>query len=895
MKKARFIAIVLVLTMVLAVVLAACNAKEFTVTYIDSGSGATVGTETVKKGETASGRVSGYVLNSNLKTADGKVFDLDTPITEDIELYGAFIVTTSWLNDTKNYTYRMAASDLPKAWNSHTYEAAQATYVLDYTTDSLYTMDYNATKDGYVIIPGMASGDPVDVTSQYVGQFGIKSGETGKAYSIPLKTNLRYDDGSAINANSFVRSMQLLLNPEAANFRADNMWKSGNLKIYGSENYTKQNSTTYEDITADEGVWEEETWGEVPADVAATLYFSAKDCYVYNFFYANGYVEEGDTPEFILSYFLCEEASEEDIASLNGKTLAEILADDGLNAILEDMILGWCTIPGEEFGFFCESTTWGSYNWSDVGFLAPDDYHLVVVLKNAMEDNFYLRYELCTDFFLVNNALYESCIDTSSGVYTNSFGTSVATYSGNGPYKLVEYIADSTIKLVRNEFWRGYFEEDKAGLYQTTGVSFTVVTDDATRLEMFLKGEIDSYGLRAADMADYLNSKYTYFNDSESTWFVAMNPQEANLNSKAATATAVTAGNTVIKAPLVIDEFRQAMSYSLNRQEFISTLNPTSAVAKALLSSVMIDDPDAGTTYRNTDEAKDAILKFWGLSDAWGEGKEYATRDEAIESITGYNPTGATTLFTQAYEKAVAAGYIPSGNNWELQIIVGASNWGSAFYSRGYDYLAANWSNAVKGTPWEGHLSFKKSGNLGDGFGDALKKGDVDLLFGVGFSGSMFDPYSFMDVFTGELAYDAFTDKTKVDMDVVWNGQTLRASLFDWVLALQGDEITTHVVTEGTVTETVVKITAGVNDPAKLRLAIMAEAEVVVMRLSNMIPLMTDASASLRCMRINYYTEEYILGVGRGGLKYYTYSYSDEEFAAFVQQQGGTLDYTVTE
>ena len=62
-----------------------------------------------------------------------------------------------------------------------------------------------------------------------------------------------------------------------------------------------------------------------------------------------------------------------------------------------------------------------------------------------------------------------------------------------------------------------------------------------------------------------------------------------------------------------------------------------------------------------------------------------------------------------------------------------------------------------------------------------------------------------------------------------------------------------------------------------------------------MIPLMTDASASLRCMRVNYKTEEYILGLGRGGIQYYTYTHTDEEFAAFVQQQGGTLDYTVTE
>lgn len=115
-----------------------------------------------------------------------------------------------------------------------------------------------------------------------------------------------------------------------------------------------------------------------------------------------------------------------------------------------------------------------------------------------MEDNFYLRYELCTSFFLVNPALYKQCITNSGGVYNNKYGTSVDTFVGYGPYKLTQYVADSTIVLEKNPLWHGFSaDEYKAGTYQTDRVVYTLVKDDALRLEMFLKGELDSYGLQA--------------------------------------------------------------------------------------------------------------------------------------------------------------------------------------------------------------------------------------------------------------------------------------------------------------------------------------------------------------------------------------------------------------
>ncbi len=1097
MKKAqKLVALLVVMAMIFSVVftLAACNdpdptptpgpTGDYTVTYYTTAYGdfpVAISSETVNAGEKATGNShKAFELNGDLKTINGTVFDIaNTAITADINLYGNYtMIDGTWIDDSKNYTWRAAPSDLPTNWNVHDYETNSATYVLDYTSDALYTVDYNEDYTAYDIVPSMASGDPVDVTATYAGTYGIPADAVagdGWAYSIPLKSNLKFDDGTSINANSFVTSVKNLLNPKALNFRADNLYSSGNLKIVGAESYVKGGTYGYSEFVssnygADEYVYPEnitfgETLEEGKTDIVAQVTINgvkhdivlnindggnwgselalyASYGYLAQSSYAtdkarNGWIiiENADGQIGTLEIAGTDDAPTYTFRDLEGNVVTVTLADDGtvaeaknadgealtawvgaapyVTSYIFDATLGQFKLFNAKGEYVAGRSVYadadGNYTYYDlegkviasdseiltdasrkinnvdcyarleaaadadgyvkltesllkdlqdsiaylqvgvadvkvyasalesigkdgdyayveyqemaqlgktfdvvafdgtVGFLAPDADHIVVILIDPMEDNFYLRYELCTSFFLVNNNLYEQCEDTSGAAYTSTYGTSVNTYSGFGPYKLVEYVAGSKLKFERNPYWHGYSEIELLGQYQTTAVEYTVVKEDATRLEMFLKGEIDSYGLTAEDMDDYITSPYIYYQDSESTWFVAMNPQEANLLKTATTAKPVTAGNTVIKTPLVIDEFRQALSYSLDRTAFILACSPTSGIAKALLSSVMIADPEDGTPYRNTVEAQDAILEFWGLSDDWGDGKEYASRAEAIASITGYDLAGAKVLFTTAYNKAVESGFIPEDNNWELQICIGLPSTAS-FYTKGYAALTAGWTDAVKGTPWEGHLTFIQDTTLtSQTFADALHEGRVDLLFGVGYSGSMFDPYSFIECFVGSLQYDVFTDMTLELLDIeidgslvldednnpLWEGKkVLRGSISEWIYSLQGKEFKAKVVVNGEATSETVTITAGTSAPSALRLLIMAKAETAVLNTGNLLPLMTDASASLRCQRIVYKTEDYILGVGRGGIQYYTYLMSDEEFAAFVaKQDGGVLNY----
>ena len=130
-------------------------------------------------------------------------------------------------------------------------------------------------------------------------------------------------------------------------------------------------------------------------------------------------------------------------------------------------------------------------------------------------------------------------------------------------------------------------------------------------------------------------------------------------------------------------------------------------------------------------------------------------------------------------------------------------------------------------------------------------------------------------------------------LDIELDGKTLRASLYDWVSeALQGNTITTSVVgADGNTTGETVSISAGPSDPAERRVTILAAAEAKVMTLANIFPIQTDSVAALRCMRVNFKTDEYVVGMGFGGIEWRTYAMDDAEFASYVSSQGGVLNY----
>lgn len=810
-----------------------------------------------------------------------------------------------------DYTYRLATTQLPTSWNAHTYKENQATLVTGYTEDGFYAFDYNDTKDGYKLVPAMAAEMPMDVTDAYRGDKKWNIGvddegkpETWRAVRIKLREDLKFDNGKEIKADDFVESVKLLLNPEAANYRADSTY-SGNFVLTGAKNYTYAGKTVYLDSSKEY----EHYSTELDDKLIFSFCWENKDdalSFVSSWCQARGYtLRQGIQALHLVEMFFDSvtketvDQTEAIINSLNGKTVAQIKADSTLSGYWDTLLNGWPEESQDEMlQLLLAEKTFENYDWNNVGIKAVDDYTLDFIMEKSLS-GFYLNYALTGAMYLVDTEAYKACSSTSQGVYTNDYGTSKEKYVGFGPYRISSFVSGSKLVLEKNPYWYGYNDEANKDLYQTTHISIQQISTPETHLQEFLAGNLDSYGLRADDMATYQSSDYTYYTDGDSTWFVALNPNYDALKKAEETAEPSVAGRKVNKTVITIKEFRQALSFSLDRSAWAATLDPLGNTAKALYSDLIVSDPDNGTAYRTTDEAKDVIVKFWGLEDQIGEGKPYATVDDAIASITGYDISGAKEMFTAAYNKAVEAHYINPNEEWEVQIIVGMSgnNTESDYNVKGFNLFEKMWTDAVKDTPFEGRLVFKKSAALGNDYGDALRKNTCDLLFGVGWTGSALDPYGLMEAYVSpNYQYDNSWNTKSATLDIALNidgtEKVLRASVYDWgVNALNGNPVAATVIENGEATESTVTVKAGVDADMSLRLKILSAVEGAVLQQYDMLPLTTDATASLKGMRIVFATEEYVYGVGRGGVKYMTYTMNDKEWASFVKKQGGTLNY----
>lgn len=775
-----------------------------------------------------------------------------------------------------SYTYNTALTVFPTNWNPHTYQTATDANILDYISEGFYTFDYNETKDGYKVVPQMASGDPVDVTAQYVGKFGITEGAKALAWEIPLKSDLCWEDGTPIKAQDFVTSAQLLLNPKAQNYRADSLY-SGNMTIVNAKNYLYQGQYAFETllysnypelIPADQlkknadGVYTTPDGKELAVKLKSGGAWSSNRLEQYG---GAGYFKfDGETD----SYTVLTEAADE---------AGVVKVTDAVLTVLDKFCKKYGGGYDNEWQELCFlGETFPEVAFENVGIFATADDKLVIVLEKELE-GFYLLYSL-TSSWLVNEKLYKQCESEKDGVYNNTYGTSAETTISYGPYKLSSFQADKQYVFVRND----KHHDVKDGFYQTTTWQVDLVAEASTRLEKFLKGELDTYGLSVDDMDTYQSSDYTYYTEGDSTFFIALNPDFSALK-----AAQEAAGANKNKTILTILEFRQALSYALDRNAFALAADPTASPAFGVFSSQIISDPENGVAYRTTDEAKMVLAEFWGVADEIGTGKQYATLDDAINSITGLNLAKAKQLFDAAYDKAIADGLMDADDVVEIKI--GTPNATSQAYAKGYEFLSNCYTEAVKGTKLEGKLTFTIDNTLGNGFADALRANQVDMLFFVGWTGSALDPYGLMEAYTtADYQYDPAWDTSSAMWSIkLKDGVTYSATVLDWTYTMAGKEIT--ITAEDGTTKQFSCGTAD-NNPED-RFAILAGLEGAILSTYDMIPLTGDASAALKGMQIKYYTEDYVFGVGRGGLKYMTYLMDDAAWAEFVAEKGGSLVY----
>lgn len=815
--------------------------------------------------------------------------------------------------EADTYTYQDSVSVMATNWNPHTYQTADDAYPVDTAririglydlifNDELHPVEGKEPFTGYVVLPEMAASLPVDVTEQVKAEhpeFGIPEDMTsGYAYTIDLNPDACWEDGTPINADTYVYSMQKLLDPKLLNYRATDYYAQ-NFSIAGAEEYANAGRTVDLDNYAMSGyTLEDLTLGEDGQYVSP----EGSPMFVGVNFDLSWTAQSGGTLQELVEgygdqYFNMERweelvalADENGLAPLTEDSYAMLVSVISTDAWMEDESNAPC--------YFVERKTYPEVDYSTVGLYKSGDYQITLVLDKALA-GFNLYYSL-TSNWIVKEDLYESCLTSSTGadgveVWSSTYNTSVETTSSYGPYKLVEFQTDKFMRYEKNENWYGWtdgkheYVDPNDGqtypMYQTTAIECEVVEEAATRKLMFLRGELMSYGLGSEDFDTYRSSEYCYATPVETIFFLILNGYLEAIQSREAAADFDKTQYDL--ETMTVLEFRKAVALTYDKDLFAATVSPARSGAYGIIGNAYVWDVETGALYRDTDQAKQALCNAYSV-----DVSEYASLDEAAASITGYDPEQAKVFYGEAFTKALEAGYITdedgdgiSDQTVRIEYCISVDN---DFMTQTIDYLNEKMAEVTAGTPFEGKVQFVKSAPYGNDWSNKIREGLSDTVL-AGWQGSALNPFSLTDQYVNPASmYDAnWFDATTVDMTleltVDGEARSITMNLREWSDALNGAAVTAE---DGNT----YNFGDGMADPQD-RLTILAAIETQILGTYNYLPMLQDGSMALLSQQVYYVVEEYNPILGRGGIQYLRYNYDDAEWAAYVAENGGELTY----
>ena len=811
-------------------------------------------------------------------------------------------ITAELTGEAGKYIYKDSVSTLATNWNPHTYQTTDDGYPADFLRVGLYSFIFNDALHpiegkepfaGYVIVPEMAADMPVDVTEQVKAEhpeFGIPESATkGYAYTIDLNPDCVWEDGTPINAESYVNSMQRLLDPKLKNYRVSD-YTDSDFSIAGAEAYANAGQTVKVDngvsaaYSMDNLVKGED--GAYATEEGFPVYLAVN--------YALEWTSGNTLKDYVDAY------GDAYFSMTNWETLVGMMDENGLipltdenYALYADVTTGneaWGETEADLPNYFIVEKTYPEVGFETVGLYKTGEYQFTIVFSKSLS-GFNLLYNFSMNQWLVKEDLYDANLKPTGDTFTSTYNTSVETTCSYGPYKMVNYEADKNMHFVRNENWFGYkdgkhvyvdpVDGETYNMYMTDEIDTQVVAEAATRKLMFLKGLLMGYGLQAEDFASYRNSDYVYFTPGSTIFFLILNGYKDVIDEREAAEDFDT--EKLDLQTLTNLNFRKAVALTYDKEDFAATVSPARSGGYGIIGTAYLYDPETGSRYRDTDQAKQALCNAYSVNVA-----DFASLDEAAASITGYDPVAAKEFYKAAFAEALEAGYITDADNdgicdQTVQIEYALSS-DSAFMDRTIAYLNEKMAAVTEGTPFAGKVQFVKSAPYGNDWSNKIRAGLSDTVLG-GWSGSTFNPFGLTDLYVNpSRAYDAkWFDATKVEVTMTIDGEELTTTLKDWSDALNGATIT--------IGEKEYNFGADQAD-VETRLNILSTIEVTVLGTYDYLPMLQDAGASLLSQQIYHVVEEYNPVMGRGGITYDKYNYDEAEWKAFVDSQpDGTLSY----
>ena len=809
----------------------------------------------------------------------------------------------------KQAEYNSFTSTMPSNWNELTYQDNNDTQIMSYIGSSFFDYDYKFendkkyNEDGSINKAGIVSGAYTvnysaatkleDVTSTVDAKWGYteeQKAEGGYAWKITLRDDLKWDDGTAINAEDFVYSMQAQLDPKFMNYRGNTFYDT--LRIKNSRGYFFQEQEgTYETV-ASLGYAN----NAAARAAGAVVYVKPTDLFsgLETFVGENG----KPMPQWITGDTIY--ATPEDWAAgtqgidANGINAAWIFAT--YEAAYLDVGCAYET----SVAVFVENKI-RDVKWEDVGIYAEGNA-IVVCLDKAYsllnEDGslaLWAAYYM-SSLPLVHKDKYEAAkIAPADGatLWTSKYNSGEKTTASWGPYKLVTFVEGSHYRLEKNEHWYGWGMEQYKNQYNISAINCEKMDNENTQWLKFIAGEYDDAALTDKNYDEYKDSKYLSWSGDTGTFGMQLYSNLPVLKAS---------GNN--NGILAIPEFRQAFALAINRNELIETIWPgTATPCLGIVNSMYYYDIENapnledGGVYRNTTEAKEALLRAYGFTQGadgkWSSGELTGlTLDEATFVLSGYNPTVAKQRLAEAIAKLTAdPEYYGYDANKEITMIYGASN-SDPKHNKRCAYLQSIIDELVAGTVLEGKIKLVVDASAGANWSDAFRNGDTQIGFGYGFSGNAFNPFDIAGAYVDpddNLNYHGYWDTSVENLTITLPagtyegaGKTLTMSVQNWYFCLNGlagekNQPQQYNWGEGFA-------------PANARLRILAALEEYAISQAYSVRLIGNYGGSFLGAKFTQFNYEYNTFMGFGGMRYMVVNYTDAEWQTFVNQNNGDLE-----
>lgn len=788
---------------------------------------------------------------------------------------------TGW-EDPKMYTMREYTAQMPSQWCTILTSDNVNNAMESYFTSSFYEFNYKFDANGK-IVPGAytveysASTKLEDVTKKYAGKYGLAAdAEKGQAFAMTLRKDLTWDDGTPIKAADFVYTMSQQLSPKYLFATASNYY-SGNYVIHNAQNYVKQGQKGWFDNGNMNLAYSDLALG---ADGKYTL--KGNECTIAlkkPLVWLQGNTLDSYVTNAPQYFDTAAYASLLALADANGDVAvtAESLA---LLTTVITAKAAWGETKENTVGYMYVNYEYPAMDFSEVGYFVGDnEYELVMVIDgtlNPLDAEGNLTYEAgyyFSNWPLVKKDLWERCEDQSKTPYANSYCTTQEKSASWGPYKLTNYQDQKTYTVSRNDKWFGYGLPQYANQYQTDAIVTEKIEEWDTAWLAFQKGNLDGIGMNVKIAADYRTSKRAYF--TPETWTFDLNIQ-SNANS-----------GTDKRNNLLLNyaDFRKAISLSLDRDDYCAKNNPSSQAALGLLNSMYYYDVENGKVYRESIQAKEAILNAYGATKnadgSWKVGETtYTDIEDALDATTGYNLTLARQLVENAIAQAKTDGKYSDGE--EIILTYGIETQ-SADTDRVKNWFQAAFDNMTKGTSIEGKVKIEYFMFSSATWSEQFSAGEYDLCFGA-WGNAAFNPAYLLcetqisdenryavkwDPTTVEVTVKATPDDKHKDGNYTYN-------LAQWRLILQGkDGCPVNFK----------------NFPMEDQLAALGAVETAILKEYYSIPVFSRYSASLMGYKVDYISYEYNTFMGYGGIRYMTFNYDDTAWAEFVASNNNILNY----